>query len=207
MPGRWRHGSCTTSTSTITAITCRARRRSARDSCRATRPGPSRCTISGPSRTAAPPARVSKAALDTAELQLKAAKAGHDVATAGAKQSSLSQGFTRVTAPYDGWVLQTLSEAGDLAVPGKPLMTLYAPLPLRAVVQVPASQADQVRTAQRIEVALPTPGGETTWLRPTQVVALPGADPVSQTVEWRLDLPDTAARPGQNVRVRLPAAV
>ena len=51
-------------------------------------------------------------------------------------------------------------------------------------------------------MALPTPGGATTWLRPTQVVALPGADPVSQTVEWRLDLPDTAARPGQNVRVR-----
>ena len=25
---------------------------------------------------------------------------------------------------------------------------------------------------------------------------------MSQTVEWRLDLPDTAARPGQNVRVR-----
>jgi multidrug efflux pump subunit AcrA (membrane-fusion protein) len=75
---------------------------------------------------------VSKAALDTAELQLKAAKAGQDVATAGARQSALSQGFTRVTAPYDGWVLQTLSEAGDLAVPGKPLMTLYAPLPLRA---------------------------------------------------------------------------
>ena len=104
--------------------------------------------------------------------------------------------------PFDGQVLSTHIEMGDLAAPGRPILTLYAPRPMRAVVQVPASQADQVRTAQRIEVALPTPGGATTWLRPTQVVALPGADPVSQTVEWRLDLPDTAARPGQNVRVR-----
>ena len=80
---------------------------------------------------------VSKAALDTAESQFKYATAAKDQANAGAKQSAVAQGFTRVTAPYDGWVLQTHAEAGDLAVPGKPLLTLYAPLPLRAVVQVP----------------------------------------------------------------------
>ena len=148
---------------------------------------------------------VSKAALDTAELQLKAAKAGHDVASAGAKQSSLSQGFTRVTAPYDGWVLQTLSEAGDLAVPGKPLMTLYAPLPLRAVVQVPASRGDAARAASRVEVQLPGADGSGQWVAPSSRSVMPAADPVSQTIEWRLELPTTAAKglvPGQQVRVR-----
>jgi hypothetical protein len=37
---------------------------------------------------------------------------------------------------------------------------------------------------------------------------LPTADAVSQTIEWRLDLPDTAVRsllPGQQVRVRFAA--
>ncbi len=148
---------------------------------------------------------VSKAALDTAELQLKAAKAGQDVATAGARQSALSQGFTRVTAPYDGWVLQTLSEAGDLAVPGKPLMTLYAPLPLRAVVQVPASRGETARAASRIEVQLPGPDGTGQWVAPSSRSVMPAADPVSQTIEWRLELPTAAVRgvvPGQQVRVR-----
>ena len=148
---------------------------------------------------------VSKAALDTAELQLKAAQAGRDVASAGARQSSLSQGFTRVTAPYDGWVLQTLSEAGDLAVPGKPLMTLYAPLPLRAVVQVPASRGEAARAASRIEVQLPGADGAGQWVSPSSRSVMPAADPVSQTIEWRLELPSTAVRglvPGQQVRVR-----
>ncbi|MBI2732781.1 MAG: hypothetical protein HYX44_05620 [Aquabacterium sp.] len=39
-------------------------------------------------------------------------------------------------------------------------------------------------------------------MRAIRVVTLPGADPVSQTVEWRLDLPATTALPGQTVRVR-----
>lgn len=148
---------------------------------------------------------VSKAALDTAESQFKAAAAGRDQASAGARQSALSQGFTRVTAPYDGWVLQTLSQAGDLAVPGKPLLTLYAPLPLRAVVQVPASRGEAARAASRVEVQLPGADGAGAWINPVSRAVMPAADPVSQTIEWRLELPATGAQalvPGQQVRVR-----
>lgn len=148
---------------------------------------------------------VSKAALDTADAQFKAAAAGRDQASAGARQSALAQGFTRVTAPYDGWVLQTLSQAGDLAVPGKPLLTLYAPLPLRAVVQVPASRGDAARAASRVEVQLPGADGAGAWISPISRTVMPAADPVSQTIEWRLELPANGAQglvPGQQVRVR-----
>ena len=157
---------------------------------------------------------VSKAALDTAESQLKSATAGKDQANAGVKQSALAQGFTRVTAPYDGWVLQTHAEAGDLAVPGKPILTLYAPLPIRAVVQVPMSRASTATAAANagaIEVkmpSLPTADGSNSpaqWIRPVSRSSVPTADAVSQTVEWRLELPTEAAKtllPGQQVRVR-----
>ena len=144
---------------------------------------------------------VSAAALDTADSQLKGAQAGRDQAGAGAAQSALVQGFTRVTAPFDGWVLQTQVDAGDLAVPGKPLLTLYAPLPLRAVVQVPVSRVGVVQAAGAVEVLLPT--GQ--WIRPVSRSTVPTADPVSQTTEWRLELPSDAAKtllPGQQVRVR-----
>jgi RND family efflux transporter MFP subunit len=148
---------------------------------------------------------VSKAALDTAETQFKAAQAGRDQATAGARQSALAQGFTRVTAPYDGWVLQTQSEAGDLAVPGKPILTLYAPLPLRAVVQVPASRGESARSAGRIEIQVPDGKGGGAWVAPAGRNVMPAADPVSQTIEWRLELPAAGVQglvPGQQVRVR-----
>lgn len=148
---------------------------------------------------------MSQAALDVAETQLKAAQAGRDQATAGERQSALYQGYTRVTAPYDGWVLQTQIEAGDLATPGRPLMTVYAPLPLRAVVQVPASRDDVAREASQIEIQLHEANGASLWVQPVKRNAMPSADPVSQTVEWRLELSAKASKgllPGEQVRVR-----
>ena len=148
---------------------------------------------------------VSAAALDTADSQLKGALAGRDQAGAGARQSALAQGFTRVTAPFAGWVLQTQVEAGDLALPGKPLLTLYAPLPIRAVVQVPVSRASLARAAGAVEVLLPNGEAGAQWIRPVAISQVPTADPVSQTMEWRLELPAEAAKaglPGQPVRVR-----
>ncbi|WP_291010840.1 efflux RND transporter periplasmic adaptor subunit [Hydrogenophaga sp.] len=145
---------------------------------------------------------IAQAALDSAQSQLRAAEAGLAAARAGRTQSSLAQGFTRLTAPYDGWVLQTHSEAGALAMPGTPVLTVYAPQPIRAVVYVPASQQAAALQARRVEVRLP---GSTAWVQPASVTSLPAADPVSQTVEWRLDLSaaDGANQvPGRQVRIR-----
>ena len=151
---------------------------------------------------------VSSAALDTADSQLKGALAGRDQAGAGARQSALAQGFTRVTAPFEGWVLQTHAEAGDLAVPGKSLLTLYAPLPIRAVVQVPVSRASQAQAANLVDVMMIDASGTAQWVRPVSRTSVPTADPVSQTIEWRLEVPAESSRfmlPGQQVRVRFAA--
>lgn len=145
---------------------------------------------------------LAQAALDSAQAQFKAAQAGAAAARAGQTQASVAQGFTRLTAPYDGWVLQTHAEAGGLAMPGTPVLTVYAPQPIRAVVYVPASQQGLAQQAQRIEVQLP---GTDKWVKPAAQTSLPAADPVSQTVEWRLDLSaaDGANQvPGRQVRVR-----
>lgn len=145
---------------------------------------------------------VAQAALDTAQAQLNAAQAGVAAARAGQTQAGVAQGFTRLTAPYDGWVLATHAEAGGLAMPGAPVLTVYAPQPIRAVVHVPASQQTLARQAKRIEVQLP---GTDRWVTPASQTSLPAADPVSQTVEWRLNLSaaDGADQvPGRQVRVR-----
>ena len=148
---------------------------------------------------------VSKAALDTADAVYKGGLAVREQASAQALQSSISQGFTRVSAPFDGWVMQTHAEAGDLAVPGKPLVTVYAPQPLRAVVQVPGSRTQAVRTAVQTLVQMDDAQGHAQWIAPVTRSAVPSADPVSQTTEWRFELPskDSAGwLPGQQVRVR-----
>jgi RND family efflux transporter MFP subunit len=150
---------------------------------------------------------VSEAALDLAATQLAAAQAGAAQAQAAQRQAALISGHADVTAPYAGVVLATLVEVGDLAVVGRPLLTLYQPGALRAVVQVPVSRALIAQSAQEVSIELP----DGRLLMPTARQPLPSTDPVSQTVEWRLPLSaaDSAVgRPGQSVRVhfRAPAA-
>ena len=148
---------------------------------------------------------VSKSALDTAQTQLKGATAMRDQAAAVALQSGISQGYARVSAPYDGWILQTHSEAGDLALPGKPLVTVYAPLPLRVSVQVPASRARAVKEAAQTQVRWDALQAGSQGVSPVARHSVPSADPVSQTVEWRFDLSNADSAnflPGQQVRVR-----
>jgi len=148
---------------------------------------------------------VSQSALDVAQAQYKAAQAGASGAAAGQTQSQVAQGLTRLTAPYDGWVLATHAQVGDLAMPGTPVLTVYAPQPIRAVVHVPASRQALAAKAQSLEVKLP----DGRWVTPSSRMMLPAADPVSQTVEWRLDLAaadSTGLVPGQQVQVRFVAS-
>jgi RND family efflux transporter MFP subunit len=144
---------------------------------------------------------ISQSALDMAETQLQSAKAATQQARAGQTQSQLAQGHTRLTAPYDGFVLSTHAEVGDLAFAGKPIVTVYAPQPLRAVTHVPASRAAMATQASKVELQLP----DGQWVAPASQNRLPATDPASQTVEWRLQLTPTQAAqqvPGQQIKVR-----
>ena len=149
---------------------------------------------------------VSSAALDLAEAQYKAAQAGRDSAGAASAQAKVTQTFSKITAPYDAWVLETSVQAGDLAMPGKPLMTVYAPQPLRVVLQWPASQKNALPKLNDIQIQS---GTET--IKPVAMQIMPNADGISQTIGIKLDLLRTGvavnASPGQQVQVRIAGAL
>lgn len=147
---------------------------------------------------------LSAAALDGAENQVKSAQAAVGQAQAARTQAAVAQGFAELVAPFDAVVLETHVQASDLALPGRALVTLYQPGLLRAVAYVPASQVPEMLASTEVLVVLPD--GRT--VVPTAREMQPTADPVSQTVEWRLPLPATATglRPGQMVRVRATGA-
>ncbi len=151
---------------------------------------------------------VSKAALDTADTQYKAALGGRDQASAAVRQASLAKEYSRVTAPYDGYVSETMAQAGDLATPGRSLLVLYAPHPLRAVVHVPVTQSAVALEGGKVEVQVTDAQGALHWITPTDRQVLSAADPIAQTILWRLDLPETGIKglvPGQQIRVRFSA--
>ncbi|MFM2060268.1 MAG: hypothetical protein RLY71_4653 [Pseudomonadota bacterium] len=150
---------------------------------------------------------VSQSALDQVEAQLKAAQAGLQQAQAGQSQAALARGFAQITAPFDGIVQATLVEQGDLATPGRPVASVYAPQAMRAVVQIGSSR-QALALAARDARGIRIDRGDGPPAAPQSVQVLPGTDPVAQTVEWRLNLGSAegaALQPGQTVRVRFEA--
>ncbi len=148
---------------------------------------------------------LSRAALDATQARLQVAQAAERQAVAGARQMALAHDFTTVVAPYDGLVLATHVDAGDLAVLGRPVATVYEPGVIRAVVHVPLSLLPAAQDAQTVDVRFAS--GQA--LSPALRVLVPGIDPVAQTRELRLEF-DASKKvpgvPGERVRVRFAGA-
>jgi len=135
-----------------------------------------------------------KAARDAAEAQLRAARAGRG--RAGAIQA-----YTMIIAPLTGLVAARHVEQGDMAQPGGPLLTVYDPRAMRAVVDVPQYHLAGVGgAAPKARIELPE---SNRWFDAAGVTVLPAADPRTHTVRVRVDLPPEAAGlvPGMFARV------
>jgi len=143
---------------------------------------------------------VSQAALDQAEAEYKAAQAQLAAITANAGQAIAAQSFTTVTAPYAGVVGATLAELGDMAQPGRPLVTVFDPRELRVTATLPQAALPQVRLDAPIRLEIPALGKSLTAIRAT---VIPLADARTHTSRIRLDLPATeGVLPGQFARAR-----
>lgn len=145
---------------------------------------------------------VSSSAVEQNDAQVKALRARVEALRAGAGAASASRSHTVVTAPYDGLVAATHLEAGDMAMPGKPIVTVFQPGALRAVAYLPEAQlaAVQVALARNTMPEVEIGGKVVAGVRTT---VLPAADPTTRTTEVRIDLPTSAvAAPGQFARAR-----
>ncbi|MEO8309609.1 MAG: efflux RND transporter periplasmic adaptor subunit [Caldimonas sp.] len=149
---------------------------------------------------------ISRAALERAEAQHKSAQAEVAAQRAGAGAAQTTSGFYVVRAPYAGVVAEVAIVLGDMAMPGRPLLTLYDPSALRISVNVPQSAASGLGADSQIRLDVPGVGGERTTLRPTRVQVLPTADAATHTQEVRFDLASSvsAVKPGMFARVWLP---
>jgi RND family efflux transporter MFP subunit len=130
---------------------------------------------------------ISQAALDKAQADYKAAEAQLAAAQASAGQASTTRGFTAVMAPYSGVVALRHVELGEMASPGKALMTGFDPKDLRVVASIPQYKLADVRRATRAQVEFPS---FHKWVTATAVTLLPAADARTHTTRVRLDLPE-----------------
>lgn len=82
-----------------------------------------------------------KSALDLAESQAVAAREREKLLAHNRDAAVAEQSYTRLVAPFDGIIVKRSAEPGDLAVPGKPLLTLQGlNQGYKVIVQIPQEQ-------------------------------------------------------------------
>jgi RND family efflux transporter MFP subunit len=129
---------------------------------------------------------LSQAALDKAEAEYKAAQARVTALLAGAGQAQTERSFATIFAPYSGLVSARHVELGEMAVPGKPLMTGFDPGTLRVTATVPQAQIAAIQAGAKARVEVPS---SARWVEATQLTVIPAADPRTHTTQVRLGLP------------------
>ena len=148
---------------------------------------------------------VSQAALERAEAQFKATQAAVSAQLAQAGATRTQSGFFIVRAPYAGVVAEVPVALGEMAMPGRPLLSLYDPGTLRVTVAVPQSVAAAVGTNDKIKLELPGLPAARQWLEPVRTMVLPTADAATHSVQLRFELPmASGASPGMFARAWLP---
>jgi len=142
---------------------------------------------------------VSEAALDKAQSDYASAQAQVAAARASADQARTGRGYMVIAAPFSGVVSTRHVELGEMAQPGKPLVTLFDPQDLRAVVTVPQARLAEMRRPIEASVELSVLGKR---VNAQGVTVLPAADARTYTTQVRLDLPDPleGVYPGMFVR-------
>ncbi len=133
-------------------------------------------------------ADVERVAAEAQALQAKRQQiqARNDAARAELSSAQVMQGYAKIVAPLTGVVTAKHAEAGSLAAPGTPLLTLEDHQRYWLEASVPESQIARLHRGQSLRVTVEGAGISA----PATVSAiLPLADPATRTTLVRLDLP------------------
>jgi RND family efflux transporter MFP subunit len=144
---------------------------------------------------------LSQSALDSARTQFEAAEAQLQAARAQREQAATVRGYATVASPLDGLVAVRHIETGEMAQPGRKLLTVYDPAQMRAVADLaPQRLAELGAGPLRASVELPASGRT---IEAAAVTVLPAADARTHTVRVRVELPPGTADvlPGSFARV------
>jgi len=149
---------------------------------------------------------ISQAAMERAESVYKSAQAQASALLAQAGASRTQSGYHVVRAPFAGVVSEVPVSLGDMAMPGRPLLTLYDPAVLRVTAAVPQSVANRLPADAPVRIELPGMPQATACRVPARVQVLPTVDAATHTVQLRAELPRDAgaATPGMFARLWLP---
>jgi RND family efflux transporter MFP subunit len=147
--------------------------------------------------------RQARAALAQSEDMQKAAVQRVRQAEAALAAASVSAGDATVRAAFDGIVAAKMVDPGDLAVPGKPLLSLEKTGGHRVDIQVPEAYVRSVRSGQAVSARVEGPVPIS--MDGVVDVVAPAADSSSRSFLVKVRLPaGSEVRSGMFARVALP---
>ena len=107
----------------------------------------------------------------------------------GAGQAATERSFATIVAPYSGVVAARHVQLGEMATPGKPIMTGFDPATLRVVATVASGQVASIQAASRARIEIPSANR---WIDAKSITVVPSADPRTHSTQVRIDLPEDA---------------
>lgn len=146
---------------------------------------------------------VAAAKAEQAEARKKQVQAKIEQADAGVAQANVMLGYTIIRSPLTGVVTQKLSNKGETAVPGKPLVKVVDDTDIRLSAAVPEDAARGITKGDAVKVAIDALRRE---VQGTVSEVIPAADPATRSFTVKVGLPPTpGVLPGMFGRVFLPA--
>ena len=139
----------------------------------------------------------SQASLATSRARLEAARAQLTAGRRGLDSARTRRGYAVIQAPFDGIVSARQVSPGDLAAPGKPLVTVVGGRGLLVRVKVPAESVAGISVGATIRVET---GGA--W-QPVSVSRVFPAMDASRLATFEADLPESSLVPGSTVSVEV----
>lgn len=126
--------------------------------------------------------------VDRAKEALQQAQAAQGRSLKQVEEAQISLSYTQVKAPEHGQVVKRFIEAGDLALPGRPLVVLQTGGALRLEALVREGLIQKVRMGQEMAVEIPALGR---GIQGKVEEIVPTADPATRTFLVKAILPDT----------------
>lgn len=130
---------------------------------------------------------ISQAALDKARADFDSAESQMRAMLAGAGQAATERSFATIVAPYSGVVAARHVQLGEMASPGKPIMTGFDPSTLRVVATVASTQVGSIQAGGKARIEIPAANR---WVEARAITIVPSADPRTHSTQVRIEMPE-----------------
>jgi RND family efflux transporter MFP subunit len=138
------------------------------------------------------------------QTNMKTAEADLHRLQQAAREAEVNLSYAVIRSPFTGVVVDKLADLGELAAPGKPLLTMYEEGRLWLEANVPEELMDRVHLRQVLTVRIDALDRQ---MRGPLVQVVPSSDPSTRTFTVRVHLNETRdVVPGMFGRLFIPAA-